>query len=134
MANPTDLQAATDGISFSDIESIVADIRDGKMVIMVDDENRENEGDLLMAAEKVRPEDINYMARYGRGLICLTITRDRCAQLRSAPHGRRYRSTACHKLSRCRSRRPRVLRRESQLTIGHGPYRLQWLKTRSRNT
>jgi 3,4-dihydroxy 2-butanone 4-phosphate synthase/GTP cyclohydrolase II len=49
---------------------------------MVDDENRENEGDLLMAAEKVRPEDINYMARYGRGLICLTITRERCAQLR----------------------------------------------------
>lgn len=52
------------------------------MVIMVDDENRENEGDLIMAAEKVRPEDINYMARYGRGLICLTLTRERCAQLR----------------------------------------------------
>ena len=68
--------------TFSKIEEIIADIRDGKMVIMVDDENRENEGDLLMAAEKVRPEDINYMARYGRGLICLTITRDRCAQLR----------------------------------------------------
>ena len=71
-----------DGNSFSDIEDIVADIRDGKMVIMVDDENRENEGDLLMAAEKVRPEDINYMARYGRGLICLTMTRERCSQLR----------------------------------------------------
>ncbi len=68
--------------SFSDIEGLIADVRDGKMVIMVDDENRENEGDLLMAAEKVRPEDINYMARYGRGLICLTITRERCAQLR----------------------------------------------------
>jgi len=68
--------------AFSDIEDIIADIRDGKMVIMVDDENRENEGDLLMAAAKVRPEDINYMARYGRGLICLTISRDRCAQLR----------------------------------------------------
>ena len=72
--------AATAG--FSPIEEIIADIRAGKMVIMVDDENRENEGDLLMAAEKVRPEDINYMARYGRGLICLTITRERCAQLR----------------------------------------------------
>jgi 3,4-dihydroxy 2-butanone 4-phosphate synthase/GTP cyclohydrolase II len=70
------------GSGFSDIEDIIADIRDGKMVIMVDDENRENEGDLLMAAEKVRPEDINYMARYGRGLICLTISRERCAQLR----------------------------------------------------
>lgn len=70
------------GSAFSNIEEIIADIRDGKMVIMVDDESRENEGDLLMAAEKVRPEDINYMARYGRGLICLTMTRERCAQLR----------------------------------------------------
>jgi 3,4-dihydroxy 2-butanone 4-phosphate synthase/GTP cyclohydrolase II len=70
------------GSAFSNIDEIIADIRDGKMVIMVDDENRENEGDLLMAAAKVRPEDINYMARYGRGLICLTISRERCAQLR----------------------------------------------------
>ncbi len=68
--------------SFSDIEDIIADIRDGKMVIMVDDENRENEGDLLMAADRVRPQDINYMATHGRGLICLTLSRERCAQLR----------------------------------------------------
>jgi 3,4-dihydroxy 2-butanone 4-phosphate synthase / GTP cyclohydrolase II len=68
--------------AFSDIGEIIADIRDGKMVIMVDDENRENEGDLIMAATRVRPEDINYMARYGRGLICLTLSRERCAQLR----------------------------------------------------
>jgi len=77
--NPTPHPRAS---AFSDIEEIIADIRDGKMVIMVDDENRENEGDLLMAAEKVRPENINYMARYGRGLICLTLSRERCAQLR----------------------------------------------------
>lgn len=82
MANNTHIHTTTTEPTFSDIESIVADIRAGKMVIMVDDENRENEGDLLMAAELVRPEDINYMARYGRGLICLTITRERCAQLR----------------------------------------------------
>ena len=68
--------------AFSDVDEIIADIRDGKMVIMVDDESRENEGDLIMAAEKVRPEDINYMARYGRGLICLTLSRERCSQLR----------------------------------------------------
>ena len=68
--------------TFADIEDIIVDLKQGKMVIMVDDENRENEGDLIMAAEKVRPEDINYMARYGRGLICLTLTRERCAQLR----------------------------------------------------
>jgi 3,4-dihydroxy 2-butanone 4-phosphate synthase/GTP cyclohydrolase II len=82
MPENTTLQQSEVEPTFSKIEDIIADIRDGKMVIMVDDENRENEGDLLMAAEKVRPEDINYMARYGRGLICLTITRERCAQLR----------------------------------------------------
>jgi len=64
------------------IEEIIADYRDGKMVILMDDENRENEGDLMLAAERVRPEDINFMARYGRGLICLTLTRERCRQLR----------------------------------------------------
>jgi 3,4-dihydroxy 2-butanone 4-phosphate synthase/GTP cyclohydrolase II len=82
MPDKTTLHPSATTTEFSDIEEIIADIKAGKMVIMVDDENRENEGDLLMAAEKVRPEDINYMARYGRGLICLTITRDRCAQLR----------------------------------------------------
>ncbi len=72
--------AATSG--FASIEDIVADMKAGKMVIMVDDEDRENEGDLIMAAAHTRPEDINYMARYGRGLICLTLTRERCQQLR----------------------------------------------------
>jgi len=67
---------------FSSIEDIIADIAAGKMVIMVDDENRENEGDLIMAAAKVRAEDINYMATHGRGLICLTMSRQRCKQLR----------------------------------------------------
>jgi 3,4-dihydroxy 2-butanone 4-phosphate synthase/GTP cyclohydrolase II len=67
---------------FSPTEEIIADIRDGRMVIIVDDEDRENEGDLVMAAQKVRPEDVNYMARYGRGLICLTLSRSRCQQLR----------------------------------------------------
>lgn len=66
---------------FSTIEEVVADMRAGKMVIIVDDENRENEGDLIMAAAKVEPEHINYMARYGRGLICLTLSRERCKQL-----------------------------------------------------
>ena len=82
MSDNTTMHPSAIENAFSDIEDIIADIRDGKMVIMVDDENRENEGDLLMAAEKVRPEDINYMATYGRGLICLTLTRERCAQLR----------------------------------------------------
>jgi 3,4-dihydroxy 2-butanone 4-phosphate synthase/GTP cyclohydrolase II len=68
--------------TFASISEIIAELKDGKMVIMVDDENRENEGDLIMAAEKVRPEDINYMATHGRGLVCLTISRERCKQLR----------------------------------------------------
>lgn len=69
-------------MSFNSIEEIIADIREGRMVILMDDESRENEGDLVMAAEHTRPEDINFMARYGRGLICLTLTRERCRQLR----------------------------------------------------
>lgn len=68
--------------AFAPIEEIVADIRDGRMVVIVDDEDRENEGDLVMAASKVRPEDVNFMARFGRGLICMTLTRERCRQLR----------------------------------------------------
>ena len=63
-------------------EEILEDLRQGKMVIIMDDEDRENEGDLVMAAEKVTPEAINFMARYGRGLICLTLTKEHCQRLR----------------------------------------------------
>ncbi|HED00648.1 MAG TPA: bifunctional 3,4-dihydroxy-2-butanone-4-phosphate synthase/GTP cyclohydrolase II [Proteobacteria bacterium] len=65
----------------STIEEALEDIRAGKMVILVDDEDRENEGDLTMAAEKVTPEAINFMARYGRGLICLSLTQEKIEQL-----------------------------------------------------
>jgi 3,4-dihydroxy 2-butanone 4-phosphate synthase/GTP cyclohydrolase II len=68
--------------SFDSIDDILVDLAAGRMVIIVDDEDRENEGDLLMAASAVRAEDINFMARYGRGLICLTLTRERCRELR----------------------------------------------------
>lgn len=64
------------------IEAALEDIRQGKMVILVDDEDRENEGDLTMAAEKVTPEAINFMAKYGRGLICLSLTEERLNELR----------------------------------------------------
>jgi len=66
----------------SAIEKALEDIRQGKMVILIDDEDRENEGDLTMAAEKVTPEAINFMARYGRGLICLSLTEERLNELR----------------------------------------------------
>src|SRR5690606_8279835 len=67
---------------FDSVEDIIDAIRNGEMVVILDDEDRENEGDLVMAATKVRPEHINFMARYARGLICLTLTRARCEQLR----------------------------------------------------
>ena len=63
-------------------EEIIDDLRAGKMVIIMDDEDRENEGDLLMAADCVTPEAVNFMAKYGRGLICLTLTKERCERLR----------------------------------------------------
>src|SRR3569623_2605588 len=69
-------------MTFSSIPDIVDELRRGRMVVIVDDEDRENEGDLIMAASCARPEDINFMARYGRGLICLTLTRERCERLR----------------------------------------------------
>lgn len=67
------------------IQEILEDFRQGKMVILMDDEDRENEGDLVIAADKVRAEDINFMATHARGLICLTLTQDRCKQLNLSP-------------------------------------------------
>jgi len=67
---------------FNTIEDAIEDIRNGKMVILVDDEDRENEGDLTIAAEKVTPEVINFMAKYGRGLICLSLTPERVEELK----------------------------------------------------
>jgi 3,4-dihydroxy 2-butanone 4-phosphate synthase / GTP cyclohydrolase II len=70
---------------FADVEEAVAEIRAGRMVVVVDDEDRENEGDLTLAAEFVTPEAINFMARFGRGLICLTLTEERADYLRLGP-------------------------------------------------
>jgi len=68
-------------MAISPIGEIIEELRQGRMVVLMDDEDRENEGDLIMAAEFVRAEDINFMAKYGRGLICLTLTQERCQQL-----------------------------------------------------
>ncbi len=81
MANSTRVHDITNRTGLDTIDDIVADLRAGRMIIMMDDESRENEGDLIMAAAYVRPEDVNFMAQYGRGLICLTLTRERCRQL-----------------------------------------------------
>lgn len=68
-------------VPFHDIPSVLNDIRRGRMVVVVDDEDRENEGDLVLAAEKVTPDAINFMAKHGRGLICVPTTGDRLKQL-----------------------------------------------------
>ena len=72
-------------MAFHRISEILEDIGNGRMVVMLDDEDRENEGDLIMAADKVRPEDINFMAREARGLICLALTEQRCRKLGLKP-------------------------------------------------
>jgi 3,4-dihydroxy 2-butanone 4-phosphate synthase/GTP cyclohydrolase II len=72
-------------VAISPVEDIVADMRAGRMVILVDEEDRENEGDLVLAADHVTADAINFMARFGRGLICLTLTRERCELLQLPP-------------------------------------------------
>ena len=71
--------------SFVDVPVAIAEIRAGRMIVVVDDEDRENEGDLTLAAEKVTPEAINFMAKYGRGLVCLAMTEERLDHLRLGP-------------------------------------------------
>ncbi|RMX07796.1 3,4-dihydroxy-2-butanone-4-phosphate synthase [Corticibacter populi] len=73
----------------SPVEEIIEELRAGRMVILVDEEDRENEGDLVLAADHVTPEAINFMAKYARGLVCLTLTRERCQLLNLPPMARR---------------------------------------------
>jgi 3,4-dihydroxy 2-butanone 4-phosphate synthase/GTP cyclohydrolase II len=68
-------------MTIANIEDVIKDVKDGKMVIIVDDEDRENEGDVMIAAEKTTPEAINFMARYARGLICLSLSEQRVKEL-----------------------------------------------------
>ena len=72
-------------MSFAPIPELLDEIRAGRMVVIVDDEDRENEGDLIMAAELVRPGDINFMVTHARGLVCLSLIRERCRQLGLPP-------------------------------------------------
>jgi 3,4-dihydroxy 2-butanone 4-phosphate synthase / GTP cyclohydrolase II len=79
------MNAVLDKVGISPVDEIVAELKAGRMVILVDEEDRENEGDLVLAADHVTPEAINFMARFGRGLICLTLTREHCERLRLPP-------------------------------------------------
>ncbi len=73
---------ATKSTLFATVEEAIEEIRQGRMIIIVDDEDRENEGDLTVAAEKINPEQINFMAKHGRGLVCVSLTSERCDHLR----------------------------------------------------
>jgi 3,4-dihydroxy 2-butanone 4-phosphate synthase/GTP cyclohydrolase II len=84
MSQPLQLVPKTPAV-ISPVEDIVAELKAGRMVILVDEEDRENEGDLVLASDHVTPEAINFMARFGRGLICLTLTRERCEFLKLPP-------------------------------------------------
>jgi len=85
-------------MSFASVPELLEDIRAGRMVVIVDDEDRENEGDLIMAAELAKPSDINFMVTHGRGLVCLSLTKERCRQLQlplmvsdnRSPHGTNF--------------------------------------------
>ena len=85
-------------MSFASIPELLEELRAGRMVVIVDDEDRENEGDLIMAAELVKPSDINFMVTHARGLVCLSLTRERCRQLglppmvrdNTSPHGTNF--------------------------------------------
>ena len=114
-------------MAISKIEEIIEDFRQGKMVILMDDEDRENEGDILMAASMVRPEDINFMAKYGRGLICLTLSKARCKQLNLPLMGDKNELSFLPRL-------PFLLKRLKvsppvfQLPIARALCKLQWLQ------
>src|SRR6201981_2412360 len=72
---------SSNSIPFATVEEALEEVRQGRMIVLVDDEDRENEGDLAMAAEKITPEAINFMAKHARGLICLPLTEERCEEL-----------------------------------------------------
>jgi len=78
-------ETMSDPSPFADVPTAIEEVRAGRMIVVVDDEDRENEGDLTLAAEKVTPEAINFMAKYGRGLVCLTLTEERLEHLRLGP-------------------------------------------------
>jgi 3,4-dihydroxy 2-butanone 4-phosphate synthase/GTP cyclohydrolase II len=84
-SKPTNSRPTNPNSPFTDVPTAVEEIRAGRMIVVVDDEDRENEGDLTLAAEKVTPEAINFMAKFGRGLVCLAMTEERLDHLRIGP-------------------------------------------------
>ena len=117
------MSAARTGATFATVEQAIEDIRQGKMVVVCDDEDRENEGDLTMAAQFATPEAINFMAKEGRGLICLSLTPERCDELGLDLMARQERVALRNARSRSRSRRATASRRASPRTTARTPSR-----------
>jgi len=82
---------ADNDVSFDPVEKLVADLRAGRMVLVMDDHSRENEADIIACADRITPDQVNFMARYGRGLVCLALTADDCDRLDLAQQPRRNR-------------------------------------------
>ena len=105
---------------FCDVETALDEIRAGRMIVVIDDEDRENEGDLTMAAEKITPEAINFMAKYGRGLVCLAMTEERLEYLRlgqmSAENTSNFGTAFTESIDAQRRRHHRHLRLRSRRT------------------
>ncbi|MEJ7714605.1 MAG: bifunctional 3,4-dihydroxy-2-butanone-4-phosphate synthase/GTP cyclohydrolase II [Thermoleophilaceae bacterium] len=120
---------STSKTAFATIEEAIEDIRAGRMVVVVDAEDRENEGDLTMAAQFVTPEAINFMATFGRGLICLTLTPDRCDELGLDLMAAKNESPLRDRVHRVRSRPARVCPPGSRPTTGRR--RCRWRSTQT---
>ena len=118
---------------FDDLEDVLRDLRAGKMVIVTDDADRENEGDLVMAAEKVTPEAVNFMATHGRGLICAPITEERARAARPPAHGARRIARAIAPTSRSRSMRRGASPPASARTTARAPSSCWSIRKRRRD-
>ena len=113
---------AENEIKLDSIESALADFREGKMVIVVDDEDRENEGDLIVAAEKITPEQVNFMLKNARGVLCAPVTLERCKELDLLPHGGEQHIDARHPVHReCRQARRMHHRSVNPRPLRHHP-------------
>ena len=113
------------------VPELVAELAAGRMVILVDEEDRENEGDLVLAADHVTPEAINFMARYARGLICLTLTRERCERLQLPPMAAKQRHAARHRVHGLDRGRERRHAPASRRPTAPAPCRRRWHATPS---
>ena len=127
---------SSESIPFATVEEALEEIRQGRQIVLVDDEDRENEGDLTMAAEKITPEAINFMAKHGRGLICVALTEERCDEL-SLPlmtpvNTSNYGTAFCESIDARRARRMGLVDQAVPLRVLENAARIVTLEARVR--